>query len=138
MNLPATAQGGELATRSAAKAHRQSLKHRLRNRMVRSATRTTVKKAEVVIAAGDPEAAREAVRAALSYLDRAAKKGVIHANSAARRKSRLVLKYNAAVAAVQAPAAEAEAPKRRRATGGKAAAKPAKPAKATRAKKPKK
>jgi small subunit ribosomal protein S20 len=101
--------------------------------MVRSATRTTVKNAEAVIAAGDPEAARAAVRGAIAYLDRAAKKGVIHANAAARRKSRLVLKYNAAVAAVQAPAAEAEAPKRR----ATKTAKPAKPA-SSRAKKPKK
>jgi small subunit ribosomal protein S20 len=101
--------------------------------MVRSATRTTVKKAEAVIAAGDPEAARTAVRAALTYLDRAARKGVIHANAAARRKSRLVLKYNAAIAAVQT-SAEAEAPKRRRAP-----AKATKPDKAAgRAKKPKK
>ncbi len=109
-----------MATRSAAKAHRQSLKRRLRNRMVRSATRTTVKKAETAIAAGEPEAAREAVRAAMSNLDRAAKKGVIHANAAARRKSRLVLKYNAAVAALQAQPAEAEAPKRGRAKAAKA------------------
>ena len=103
-----------MATRSAAKAHSQSLRRRLRNRIVRSATRTIVKKAEAAIAAGDPEAARLAVRAALSNLDRAAKKGVIHANAAARRKSRLVLKYNAAVAAVQTPPAKAEKPKRRR------------------------
>ncbi|MDP2675139.1 MAG: 30S ribosomal protein S20, partial [Dehalococcoidia bacterium] len=93
-----------MATRSATKAHRQSLKRRLRNRIVRSATKTIVKNAEATIAAGDPEAARLAVRAALSKLDRAAKKGVVHANAAARRKSRLVLKYNAAVAAIQAPA----------------------------------
>ncbi len=103
-----------MATRSAAKAHSQSLKRRLRNRIVRSATRTIVKKAEAAIAAGDPEAARLAVRAALSNLDRANKKGVIHANAAARRKSRLVLKYNAAVAAVQTTPAKAEKPKRRR------------------------
>ena len=109
-----------MATRSAEKAHRQSLKHRLRNRMVRSATRTIVKNAETAIAAGDPEAARLAVRAALSNLDRANKKGVIHANAAARRKSRLVLKYNAAVAALQAPA-EAEAPKRGRTKATKTA-----------------
>jgi small subunit ribosomal protein S20 len=109
-----------LATSSAAKAHRQSVKKRLRNRMVRSATRGAVKKAETAIAAGDPEAAREAVRAALSNLDRAAKKGVIHANAAARRKGRLVLKYNAAVAAIQAPGDEEEKPKR-----GKAKAKSA-------------
>ncbi len=109
-----------MATRSAAKAHRQSLKRRLRNRMVRSATRTIVKKAEAAIAAGDPEAARQAVRAALRHIDRAAKKGVIHANAAARRKSRLVLKYNAAVAALQAQPAEAEAPKRGRTKTAKA------------------
>ncbi len=103
-----------MATRSAAKAHSQSLKRRLRNRIVRSDTRKIFKKDEATIAAGDPEAARLAVRDALSNLDRAAKKGVIHANAAARRKSRLVLKYNAAVAAVQTPPAKAEKPQRRR------------------------
>ena len=122
-----------MATRSAAKAHRQSLKRRLRNRIVRSATKTIVKNAEAAIAAGDPEAARLAVRAALSKLDRAAKKGVVHANAAARRKSRLVLKYNAAVAAIQAPAPEREKPKRRQARSSEAA----KP-KASKAKKAKK
>ena len=118
-----------MATRSAEKAHRQSLKHRLRNRMVRSATRTIVKKAETAIAAGDPEAARLAVRAALSNLDRADKKGVIHANAAARRKSRLVLKYNAAVAAVQASPVEAGEAKRRRTKAAKPKASKAKKAK---------
>ena len=122
-----------MATRSAAKAHKQSLKRRLRNRMVRSATKTIVKTAEAAIAAGDPEAASLAVRAALSKLDRAAKKGVVHANAAARRKSRLVLKYNAAVAALQAPAADVEKPKRRQARSTETA----KP-KASRAKKAKK
>lgn len=118
-----------MATKSAAKAHRQSLKRRLRNRIVRSATRTLVKNAEAAIAAGDPEEARTAVRAALSGLDRAAKKGVVHANAAARRKSRLVLKYNAAVAALQVAPAEPEKPKRRQTK----AAKP--PTKARKAKK---
>ena len=121
-----------MATRSAAKAHRQSLKRRLRNRIVRSATKTIVKNAEAAIAAGDPEAARLAVRAALSKLDRAAKKGVVHANAAARRKSRLVMKYNAAVAALQAPAPDPEKPKRRQARSSEA-----KP-KTSRAKKAKK
>lgn len=117
-----------MATRSAAKAHRQSLKRHLRNRVVRSTTKTFVTKAEVAIAAGDPETAREAVRTAFSNLDRAAKKGVIHANAAARRKSRLVLKYNAAVAALQSPPPEAEKPQRRR-------TKAAKPTKARKTKK---
>jgi len=80
--------------------------------MVRSATKTVAKKAEAVIAAGDPEAAGEAVRIAVSNLDRAAKKGAIHANAAARRKSRLVLKHNAAT--LQAQPSEAEKPKPRR------------------------
>ena len=119
-----------MATRSAAKAHRQSLKHRLRNRVVRSATRSSVKKAESTIAAGEPEPARDAVRAALGALDRAAKKGVIHANAAARRKSRLVLKFNAAVAALQTQPAEAEKPQRRRAKTDKPAAKARKSKKA--------
>lgn len=108
-----------MATRSAEKAHRQSLKRRLRNRMVRSATKTYVKKAETTIAAGDPEAAREAVRLALSKLDRAAKKGVIHANAAARRKSRLVLKYNAIVAVQQTQPEEAPKTKRGQAKASK-------------------
>jgi len=123
-----------LATTSAAKAHRQSLKRRLRNRMVRSAIRTYVKKAEVAIASGDPEAARVAVRAALRNLDRAAKKGVMHANAAARRKSRLVLRYNAAVAALQAPPVEEERPKRRQTKAAKDT-KSAKPRKAKKAEK---
>lgn len=93
-----------MATRSAAKAHRQSVKRRLRNRAVRSATKSAVKRANEGIAGGDREAAREVVRSALTALDRAAQKGVIHPNNAARRKSRLLLKYNAAVAAIQVPA----------------------------------
>lgn len=108
-----------MATRSAAKAHRQSLKRHLRNRAVRSATKTAVKKAEAAIAAGDLEAARQVVRQAISMLDRAAKKGVLHPNNVGRRKSRLLLKFNAAVAALQAltpepTVSEAKAPKRKR------------------------
>ncbi len=95
-----------MATRSAAKAHRQSLKRRLRNRAVRGATKTAIKNATAGIASGDLEAARETVRAAIIALDRAAQKGVLHPNNAGRRKSRLLLKYNAAVAAVQVPTEE--------------------------------
>ncbi len=95
-----------MATRSAAKAHRQSLKRRLRNRAVKSATKTTVGLAVARIASGDLDAARDEVRAAISALDRAAQKGVMHPNKAARGKSRLLLKYNAAVAARQIPIEE--------------------------------
>jgi len=138
-----------LATRSAAKAHRQSIKRRLRNRAVKSATKTAIKRANETIAGGDFDAAREAVRAAISTLDRAARKGVLHPNNAGRHKSRLLLRYNASVAALQTPVAERPARKEKPAT--KAAAskeakgaakastpKTAKGAKGTAAKKPKK
>ena len=138
-----------MATRSAAKAHRQSIKRRLRNRAVKSATKTAIKRANESIAGGDFDAAREAVRAAISTLDRAARKGVLHPNNAGRHKSRLLLRYNASVAALQTPVAERPARKEKPAT--KAAAskeakgaakastpKTAKGAKGTAAKKPKK
>ena len=82
-------------TKSAAKQMRVQERRRLRNRSVRSATRTFVRKAQEQIADGETNPTAEAVRTALSALDRAAKKGVIHPNNAARRKSRLMKKLNA-------------------------------------------
>ena len=81
-------------TKSAAKQMRVQERRRLRNRSVRSATRTFVRKAEEEIADGETSPTADAVRTALSALDRAAKKGVIHPNNAARRKSRLMKKLN--------------------------------------------
>jgi small subunit ribosomal protein S20 len=109
-----------VATRSAEKAHRQSLKRHLRNRAVKSATKTAIKQANAAIMSHDINAARDATRAAIVALDKAAQKGVLHANNAARHKSRLLIKYNAAVAVLQTPGAEVEAPKKR--AGRKAAA----------------
>jgi ribosomal protein S20 len=76
---------------------------------VRSAARTYVTKALGLIEAGALPEAEAAVREALSVLDRAEKKGVIHANNAARRKSRLMIRYNAALAAAAVAEAEAAA-----------------------------
>lgn len=128
-----------MGTQSAIKAHRQSVKRRLRNRAVKSATKTAIKRATEAIAGGDMDAAREAVRAAISTLDKAAQKGVLHPNNAGRRKSRLLLRYNASVAALQIPSEEQQ-PRRkakpassRSKTGG--AAKSAKSAKRPSAKK---
>ncbi|MEO8458355.1 MAG: 30S ribosomal protein S20 [Chloroflexota bacterium] len=106
-----------MSTRSAEKAHKQSLKRRLRNRAVKSATKTAINKANVAILSGDLDAARDAVRAALILLDKAAQKGVVHANNAARHKSRLLIKYNAIVAVRQVSGGEteAEAPKKAKA-----------------------
>ncbi|CAN5691145.1 30S ribosomal protein S20 [soil metagenome] len=67
---------------------------RLRNRPFRTAARTFVKKAELAIQAGQVDEASTAVGDAISVLDRVANKGVIHPNNAARRKSRLMAKYN--------------------------------------------
>jgi len=79
--------------------------------MVRSATKTAVKHATDAIAAGDPEIAREEVRKAIKALDSAGSKGIFHANNVARRKSRLVLKYNAAVASIQSSAGDTDSKK---------------------------
>jgi len=72
---------------------RQEQKRRLHNRSVKSLVKTQITKARQAIAVD--ENAEEAVRAAASELDRAAKKGVIHRNNAARRKSRLMKQLNA-------------------------------------------
>lgn len=85
-------------TKSAKKQVRKDEKRRLHNRSIRSLCRTNVVKAGRLIASGELEAAREAVTVAVSSLDRAAEKGVIHPNNAARRKARLVKKLNQALA----------------------------------------
>lgn len=78
-------------TKSAIKAVRQSERRRVRNRIIRSRTRTFVKKARTAIANGDPMPETEqALRQAVSALDRAVSKGILHRNNAARRKARLV------------------------------------------------
>ncbi len=124
-----------MSTRSAEKAHRQSLERRLRNRAVKSATKTAIKQANEAIVAGDINVARDAVRAALVALDKAAQKGVLHSNNAARHKSRLLIKYNAAIAVKQVSAEDSAMPKKAKATSAKKAASAKKPA-AKAAKKP--
>jgi len=97
-------------TTSAQKAMRQAERRALRNRAARSAVRTYVKKAtEAVAGVGDDAA--EVVRQAVRALDKAAQKGIIHRNAAARRKSRLMSRLHQLTAGAQAAAASAaEAP----------------------------
>jgi small subunit ribosomal protein S20 len=71
-------------------------RRRVRNRSVRSAVKTSLTKAEKLISKGEAEAASAEIVHVVSTLDRAAKKGVIHRNQAARRKSRLMKKLNLA------------------------------------------
>jgi len=73
---------------SAIKRIRSSARKQKRNRIVRGRARTADKKARALLAEGKADAA--AIKKAVSALDRAAGKGVIHKNNAARRKSRLM------------------------------------------------
>jgi small subunit ribosomal protein S20 len=75
--------------KSQIKRNRQNEKRRLRNRNVRGAARTAVNQARTAFDAGVPET-KDAVLKAISLLDKAAEKGVIHPNNAARRKGRLM------------------------------------------------
>ena len=67
----------------------------LRNRMIKSALKTTLKKFEIALATGNKETATAAFTTAGKALDMAASKGVVHKNMAARKKSRFALKLNA-------------------------------------------
>ena len=79
----------------AGKSARVQERRRVINRLVRTRSRTAVKRAVTAITS-DPVEARTTVTAAISLLDRAANKGIIHKNNAARRKSRLAKRLNAA------------------------------------------
>lgn len=65
-----------------------------RNKSVRTHCKSTITKAEKLISAGKTEEAQKEVMTAVSTLDKAAIKGIIHPNNAARRKARLVAKLN--------------------------------------------
>jgi small subunit ribosomal protein S20 len=94
-----------LGSTSAQKAARVAVKRHQRNKSVRSQVKTDIIKAEKLIFAGEAEAAREAVTAAVKALDKAAEKKILHGNNAARRKARLLKKLNQIK---EPPAAEAE------------------------------
>ncbi len=78
----------------ARKVARQSVKRYRRNQSVRRTTRTAIAGARRAVASGDSEAAEPAIRSAISLLDKAVKKGVLHKNNASRRKARLAAKLN--------------------------------------------
>lgn len=90
--------------KSQIKRNLQNEKRRLRNRNLRGSARSAVNQARAALAENAPET-RETVLKAISALDKAAEKGVIHKNNAARRKARLMKKL-----ATFDPEAAAEAP----------------------------
>lgn len=83
-------------TKSAIKQVRVSARRRFVNKASFSLAKTRITKAEKLILSGDLEKGQQAVTSAVSVLDKIAGKGVIHPNNAARRKSRLMKKLNAA------------------------------------------
>jgi small subunit ribosomal protein S20 len=85
--------------KSQIKRNKQNEVRHERNKAVRTALKTSTKKARTAVAEGDAEAAMVEVRQASRALDKAASKGVLHKRTAARRKSRLAKAANAAAAA---------------------------------------
>ena len=85
--------------KSAIKRIRRNERAHQHNRLVIKSMRTHLKGARAKLTASSEADAQESLRKAVSALDHAAQKGVIHRNNAARRKSRLILAYNKAFAA---------------------------------------
>lgn len=120
--------------KSAIKRHTQSLKRQEQNRMIKSALATCIKKVKAAVAAKDTEAARTALSAAVPAIDKAAAKGVIHRNNAARKVARLTRSVAVIVPEPAGIAAKAPAKKAVKKAPAKTAAKA--PARKTTAKSP--
>jgi len=80
--------------KSAKKRARQNVKSRVHNRYYKTTARTYIKDARKLIEAGELENAEAVVQKASKALDKAAQKGILHKNNAARRKSRLARHLN--------------------------------------------
>jgi small subunit ribosomal protein S20 len=120
--------------KSQIKRNRQNDKRRLTNRVYRGEARIAVKNARTAIDSSASQT-KEELRKAISALDKAAEKGVLHKNNAARRKSRLMKAFNGmkpveVKAPVEEPKPEVAAvaePKPRRSTRAKVEKKPEPP-----------
>jgi small subunit ribosomal protein S20 len=80
---------------SALKRARQTTKRTIRNRTSRSRFRTALRRFRDAIGKGDRPAAEQMFRQTVSAIDKAIQKGVLHANAAARHKSRLSVRLSA-------------------------------------------
>lgn len=80
--------------KSQIKRNKQNQAARLRNRVYRGSARTFLRKALSAIRTEDVEKSQVEVQNAIRALDKAAAQGVIHKNNAARRKSRLMARFN--------------------------------------------
>lgn len=75
--------------KSAAKRARQNITREKRNRRIKSMLKTSIRRFEESMQSGDMEEARVKLNAAVRQIDKAAARGVVHKNNAARKKSRL-------------------------------------------------
>ncbi len=80
--------------KSAAKRMRQNSKRENRNRRIKSMLNTSIRRYEESLASGDRENARLKLNAAVRQIDKAAARGIIHKNNAARKKSHLSRAFN--------------------------------------------
>lgn len=133
--------------KSQIKRNKQNEKRRLRNRVYRGSARIAVRNARSSMESGNAEESRTAVLTAISALDKAAEKGVLHKNNAARRKGRLMkqlstmgMQIGKSVKAekppVEQPEATKEAAPEKKAPARKKPAPAKKPAATKAAKKP--
>jgi small subunit ribosomal protein S20 len=81
-------------TKSAEKRARQAQKRTLRNKSLKSALRTAIRKFNETLAKGTREEAAATLKKALIAIDKAVTKGILHKNTAARKKSRLARQFN--------------------------------------------
>ena len=117
-------------TQSAKKRVRASIRKRDRNRSTRSAAKTLVSRARRPPETGAPSLTSDEVRRAISALDKAAEKGILHRNNASRRKGRLMSAL-AKLSADKPTPVKTKAPAKAAARSGTSSKKPvARPAKA--------
>ena len=83
-----------MINRSAEKRERQNSVRRMRNRAAKSTMRTAIKKFEAAVVSNDKDTAASALALSLQLLDSTASKGIIHQNTASRKKSRMARALN--------------------------------------------
>ena len=93
-------------TKSAKKALLKSRERRLRNRSTKSAIKTYSRRVEELADKGDTEGSVASLRRAISLIDKAVKRGILHKNTGSRKKSRLMIALNKKLAQQQGASAE--------------------------------
>lgn len=82
-------------SKTPAKRARRAEANRLRNKANKSRLKTAIKKYEQALQAGDVETAQQSLIAVTSLIDKNVSKGILHRNTAARRKSAMARRFNA-------------------------------------------